>query len=118
MFDVQVLNLNLPEDGVTSLMAESALNWVLENTTLKFDITNTEEMEALPASVKLFVLKYLEVMSVRSGVSSESIEGLSQSFNSSDKAGLLFELAETLLGKWLVSPVSFVPAVSRWEYGR
>ena len=111
----EALNLGIPINAETCLLIESALSWVLDNTTLKFDIENTEELKALPAQVRLFVLKYNELMSISAGVASESIEGLSQSFNSGDKSGLLWELAESLLGKWLVSPVKFVAAVNRWQ---
>lgn len=111
---VKVLNLDLPNNAQTCLMVESALQYVLDNTTLTFDIENMEELKALPAQVRLFVLKYNEAMSISAGVASESIEGLSQSFSSGDKSALLWELAESLLNKWLVSPVRFVPAVRRW----
>lgn len=111
----EVLNLGLPNNAETLLMIESALNWVLDNTTLKFDIDKDEDLKALPAQVRLFVLKYNELMSISAGVASESIEGLSQSFNSGDKSALLWEIAESLLGKWLVSPVKFVAATNRWE---
>lgn len=111
------LNLGLPNNAETLLMVESGLQWVLDNTTLEFDINNIEELKALPAPVRLFVIKFCEAMSISAGVASESIEGLSQSFNSGDKSALLWEIAESLLGKWLVSPVRFVSAVSRWDYG-
>lgn len=112
---IEALNLGLPNNATTWLIIESALNWVLENTTLKFDIANVEELKALPAQVRLFALKYNEIMSISEGVASESIEGLSLSFNASNKAGMIWELAENLLGKWLVSPVQFVSSVSRWS---
>ena len=115
----KTLNLGIkPINEAACLMIESAFSWVLENTTLKFDIENIEELKALPAQVRLFVYKYNEAMSIGAGVSSESTEGLSQSFTSGNKAGLIWEIAESLLGKWLISPVTFVPAVSRWEDGR
>ena len=114
---LESLNLGLPNDAETLLMVESALQWVLDNTTLGFDVTNIEELKALPAPVRLFILKYIEAMSISSGVVSESIEGLSQSFKSSDKSAILMELADSLLGKWFLSPVRFVPAVSGWDYG-
>ena len=111
---LESLNLGLPNDAETLLMVESALQWVLDNTNLTFDITDIEELTALPAPVRLFVLKYNELLSVSAGVQSESIEGLSQSFNSGDKSALLWEIAESLLGKWLVSPVRFVAATKAW----
>ena len=72
---IALLNLGLPNNPQTELMIESALQWVLDNTTLKFDINKEEDLKALPAQVKLFALKYNELMSISAGVSSESIEG-------------------------------------------
>lgn len=115
----KTLNLGIqPIDEKTCLRIESAFNWVLENTTLKFDINNLEELKVLPAQVRLFVSDYNDLMSVGNGVTSESIEGLSQSFKTDSKGAQIWELAETLLGKWLVSRVQFVPAVRRWDYER
>lgn len=107
---LNLLNLN----NVPIIFAESALQWVLKHTTLEFDMNNSEELRALPASVKLFCLKYYELMSTSEGVTSESIEGLSQSFNTSNKSGLIWQLAESLLDDYLVSSVSFVSASKRW----
>lgn len=112
---IESLNLGLPNDAETAIMVESALQWVLDNTTLKFDIESEEEIKALPAQVKLFVLKFTEAMSISTGVSSESIEGLSQAFTTGDKAALLWGIAESILGKWLISPVKFVSAKKRWK---
>lgn len=108
------LNLGIPLNDSVLLIVESALTWVLDNTTLDFDINKDEDLTQLPANVRLFVVKYHELMSTSEGVTSESIEGLSQSFNTSNKSGLIWQIAESLLTKWLKSPVSFVPAVSRW----
>lgn len=102
----------------TCLNIESAFEWVLKHTTLKFDIKNIEELKALPAQVRLFVKKYNELMSISAGVYSESIEGLSQSFKSDGKKAQIWDLAETYLDDWLVSPVGFVAASNRWQYGR
>ena len=114
----QVESLNLaikPINEKTCLMIESAFEWVLEHTTLEFDITNIEELKALPAKVRLFVTEYNGLMSISAGVRSESIEGLSQSFSSDGKQAQIWDLAETLLDKWLVSPVKFVAASNRWQ---
>lgn len=112
---LESLGLNLPSDAQTLLMVESGLQWVLDNTTLEFDINNEGQLKAVPAQVRLFVLKFVETMSISAGVASESIEGLSQSFSTGDKAALLWDIAASLLGKWLVSPVKFIPAQRRWE---
>lgn len=110
-----LLNLGYEIKDTDLLMIESALQWVLNNTTLQFDINKDDDLKALPANVRLFVVKFKEAMATDVSVSSESIEGLSQSFNTSDKSSLLWDLASSLLGDCLVSPVSFVSAVSRWK---
>lgn len=115
---VKALNLGiLPINEKNCLRIESAFNWVLEHTTLEFDINNIEELKALPAQVRLFVSDYVELMFVSVGVRSENIEGLSQTFKSDSKKAQIWELAENYLDEWLKSPVSFVPAVNRWSYG-
>lgn len=112
---VKALNLAIqPIDEKTCLRVESAFAWVLENTTLEFDVTDIEKLKALPAQVRLFVSDYCELMSISVGVSSENIEGLSQSFKAESKKAQIWELAENYLDKWLVSPVRFVAATSRW----
>ncbi len=112
----KTLNLGIsPINEKTCLIIESAFMWVLANTTLKFDITDMEALKALPAQVRLFVSEYNDIMSIGAGVASESIEGLSLSFRSDSKSTLLWGLAENLLGKWLVSPVTFVAATDRWK---
>ena len=71
-------------------------------------------LEALPASVRLCIVRFIDIMSTRAGVQSESAEGLSQSFSSTDKGTLIWQYAEELLGKWLKSRVRFVTAHRRW----
>lgn len=113
----ELTNAGLPitADEINCLFVDSALDWIIDNTTLDFDKNNVEEIKALPSSVKLFILKYKEIMSTDSMVTSESIEGLSQSFNSTDKNVLLYQLAQQLLGKYLKSALSFVQSEKRWR---
>jgi hypothetical protein len=59
-------------------------------------------------------MKYFDVMMMGAGVTSESIGGLSQSFDSTSKDNLLWQYAESLLGKWLKSQMSFVQAKRKW----
>lgn len=101
-------------DDVTALYAEAALDWMQEHTTLQFDKADIATIEALPATAKLFVVKYSETISMRDGVASQSIEGLSMTFNASDKASLLWQLAKTMLGGYLKSRVRVTPAQRRW----
>lgn len=95
-------------DASELLKANAALEWLTENTTLE-----VEPIEKLPASAKLFVGKYVEIMSLNTGVSSQSIEGLSMSFATTDKGAMLWHLAQSLLGHYL-RQVKFYPAKRRW----
>lgn len=113
---VERLNLGIaPIDTRTILIVESGLEWVLANTTLEFDINNDDDLEALPACVRLFIVKFFDVQMLSAGVSSESIEGLSQSFDNSDKSALLWQFAEELLSDYLKSRVRFVAAERKWR---
>ena len=97
------------------LLVESGLQWLLNNTKLEFDIHNVEEIKELPPNVKLFLLKFIDLMRISTGVTSESIEGMSQSFDSSGKDLLLRQYALELLGKDLmISDLKFYPAVRKW----
>ena len=97
------------------LYAEAALDWMQEHTTLQFDKAEAATIEALPACAKLFVVKYTEAIKKRVGVTSQSIEGMSQSFDASENsASLIWSLANTLLGAYLKSQVRVTPARRRW----
>lgn len=102
------------DDAVALLQAEAALDWMKEHTTLTFDKADAASIEALPACAKLFVMKFSEAIKRREGVASQSIEGLSQSFSTTDKSTLIFQLANTLLGDYLKSQVQVFPAKRRW----
>ena len=105
------LKLGVPLTDGNLLKAGGAFEWIAENTTLTVDM---DALEALPASVRLFIVRFIDIMSTRAGVQSESAEGLSQSFSSTDKGTLIWQYAEELLGKWLKSRVRFVTAHKRW----
>lgn len=105
------LKLGIPLTDGNLLKVESAFEWIADNTTFTVDMN---ALEALPASVRLFIVRFVEIMSMGAGVQSESAEGLSQSFSSTDKGTLIWQYAEELLGKWLKSRVRFVAAVKRW----
>lgn len=96
------------------LTGNAALEFISENTSLTVDFENIETIKALPFSAKLFISKYDEVISTSSVVASESIEGLSQSFNTGDKSSMIWDLANSLLGGYIKSRVRFVSAKSRW----
>lgn len=97
------------------LTGNAALEFLANNTTLAVDINDVETVKALPFSAKMFITKYEEVVSASSIVSSESIEGLSQSFKTGNKADLLDDLLNTLLGDYLKGKVTFVAAKKRWR---
>lgn len=102
-------------EEIDVLYVESALQWIKDNTTLEFDLSNPETITALPSGAKLFVVKFRELMNLPIGVTSESVDGLSQSFTDATKKSELLEWAYELLGSYMKSGISFVPAQPRWE---
>lgn len=106
----------VPHGNPTALLqAEAALDWMAANTTLTIDKDDQKSINALPACAKLFVVKYSEAMSLREGVASQSIEGLSMSFNTAaGKDSMLWQLAHSLLDGYLKSQVKVFPAKRRW----
>ncbi len=112
---IELLHLGIaPIDDRVILICESGLEWVKANTTLEFDINNDNDLTALPSVVKLFLVKFFDVNMLSTGVSSESIEGLSQSFDTSDKSAMIWQYATELLSPYLKSGISFIPAQRRW----
>lgn len=112
----QLIAADIPLSGsdmTDALKAASALEWIAANTSLHVDPEDPESIEKLPATAKLFVGKYAELMSLKTGVSSQSIEGLSLSYSSTDKGAMLWQLASTLLGQYLRQGRVF-PAKRRW----
>lgn len=113
-----IKELNLPIGIVTDLtclQVDSALEWIRDNTTLEFELNDIESIKALPSGVRLFILKYIEVFSLNAGISSESIEGLSQSFNTRQNDKLLKQYAKTFLSKYLKPNVKFISAQQYWR---
>jgi hypothetical protein len=88
---------------------------VQKNTVLEFDKDNDEDLKALPACVRLFLVKFVDINSVSGGVASESIEGLSQSFDTTNKGTLIWQYAEELLSGYLKTRIRFVAATDRWN---
>ena len=107
------------ECGITisnELKGNAALEYIAKNTTLTVDLEDVETVKALPASAKLFIQEYEEIVSTSSVIASESIEGLSQSFRTGDKASMIDDLANTYLDEWLnKGKVRFVAATRRWR---
>ncbi len=108
-----IKSIGLPTLDV--LYVQSAFEWVLNNTTLDFDIEDVGELEELPSCVKLFVIKFCEVMNLPVGVASESIDGLSQSFDGTQKQWLIGQYAHDLLGEYMKSGATFFSARNRWS---
>ena len=100
----------------SSMIGNAALEWLKANTTLEVNINDVKTVEALPFSAKLFISKFSEIMSTSSVVASQSIEGLSQSFNQTDKGALLWQIADELLSDYLTAGrVRFVAATRKWD---
>jgi len=104
------LNLGLTINAQTEIMLNAGVEWLENNTTI--DITNIEKF---PSGAKLFLIKFCDIQKMQTGVSSESIEGLSLSFDTSNKSDMLWQLADELLGSYLKGRVRFVAASGRWK---
>ena len=98
-----------------SLVGNTALEWIAENTTLTVDINDVETVKKLPFAAQLFVVKFDEIVSSSSVVASESIEGLSQSFFQTERSALVWDLAEQLLSAYLKGRIKHVAACRRWR---
>lgn len=101
-------------DAQREVVTMAALEWLAEYTTLTVRLDDPEAYASLPARAQLFVQKYTELLMRNTGVTSQSIEGLSQSFASADSSTLILQLANTLLQKDLKSQVTVYPAKRRW----
>ena len=108
---INSLNLNIDTtDNKAVLRVEAAVEWLADNTTI-----DTTDIENLPACAKLFIDKFIEINSMQSGIASESIEGLSQSFKSDKTEDMIWDNANQLLSSYLKSRVRFVPATKKWR---
>ena len=105
--------LGIQDNATNRLQVNTAVEWLQVNTTLNIRLDN---ITAMPNRAKLFIVKFIEVFNVPLGVSSESIEGLSQSYKDNDIETTLKKLAETLLGDDLKSKVVISVGKSRWKY--
>lgn len=113
--ELQALNLPIKATATTCLYVGAAIDWINSNTTLVIDKANLQDdVEALPDGAKLFICRYFEIMSSDNSIASESIGGMSQTFNSNSKTSLLYELAKELIGDYLLGQVRSVPNVSKW----
>ena len=104
--------------GITvrdEIIANAALEWLSENTTLTVDLNDATTLEALPFTAIAFIAKFESIISASSVVASQSMEGLSQSFKTGDKSDMIWDLANSLLGGYLKGKVQFIPATRRWR---
>jgi len=107
--------IDLPVPPSSQLYVESGLEWLRENTTLEFDITDVESIKALPSSARLFLLKFCEICERDTGITSESVGPMSQSFTTDSVTKQTGALARQLLKAWLRSNVQFIPCQRRWR---
>ena len=56
---------------------------------IRFDKNSDDDLNKIPARVKLFVTKYLELMGIHEGVASQTITNLSMSFSQDKTNGLI-----------------------------
>lgn len=116
--DAKTLNaagIPVRDDAMEVLRAEAALDWMQEHTTLRIDKADAAALAALPACAKLFVMRFGEVMRRKAGVTSQSIEGMSQSFDANESTvSAIWAQASTLLGGYIKSQVRVTPAQRRW----
>lgn len=108
---IESLNLGIsPIDTKAEIVINSAVEWLADNTTI-----DTTKPEKFPNCVKLFLIKYYDLQSLNVGVTSEKIEGLSQSFKNGERPDLLWEIAQELLGGYLTGNVTFIAAKKKWR---
>ena len=108
--ELEKLKLGFTIDAQTEIMLNAGLEWLANNTTI-----DTTKASQIPSGAKLFLIKFCDIQKMQTGVASESIEGLSLSFDTSNKSDLLWQLADELLGSYLKGRVRFVAATSRWK---
>lgn len=101
-------------DETTVLYIVSGLEWLQENTILKFEKEKIEDIKALPPGAKLFLLQYIEIMDKSNVVTSESIGELSHTFLEQSNQIKLKECAKGFLSKYLKPQVTFYPCKQRF----
>lgn len=96
----------------------AALDWLGDNTDFRLTDGSITEVASLPPSARLFILKFMEIMSsggTLAGVSSESIGGMSKSYAvASDMSGALMLLIRQLLRGHYTGGVKISMPRSRW----
>lgn len=95
------------EAGIDAVMPliyyESGLEWLEERTTMEIKDHTVETVKALPNKAKLFLMEFAAIMQRESGVTGESVSGISQNFSERGKDALIMQAAKGLLSGWLKS---------------
>ena len=113
--ELKALNLPIEETPTNALYVGAAADWINANTTLVIEKDNLQEsIKTLPDGAKIFICRYIDIMSIDGTVTSESIGGMSQTFSTASKASLLYQLASELIGQYMRGQVRSVPNVSKW----
>ena len=107
--------LNLPVEDSDQLYVESGLEWLRDNTTLEMDLADLEAIKQLPASARLFLVKYCELLNRDMGIISENVGPMTQSFSSDSVTKQAANLAKQILKPWLKPEVTFIPCRRRWR---
>lgn len=115
MTEEEFTYLNLPVPASSQLYVEAGLEWLRDNTILNVDLTDMETIKALPSSARLFLVKFCEICERDTGITSESVGPMSQSFTTDSAARQTAALARQLLKVWLRSNVQFIPCERRWR---
>ena len=115
--ELTALNLPIEASEEVCLYVEAGIDWLIDNTILEIDKTDlVASVEALPAGAKLFICRYYDIMATGgTGVASESIGGMSQSFTTESKTTLLWQLAKEVIGAYLKGQVNSIPHISKWK---
>lgn len=99
----------------TSLYLEAGLEWLEEHTTIDLEEYTVETIKALPSKAKLFLLEFSDIMQRETGIVSESIAGMSQTYEEQGKDAMIWNVAKTLLKGQLKSTITVLPARKRWS---
>lgn len=112
--ELKEIVMPIKKDETKLLYFEAAIEWLKENTTLKFN-TTVESINKLPANVRLFLLRFCDLIVRDVTVQSESIPGLSQSFKSDNMDILLWSLAKSLISQYLKGRCKITPCSQKWR---
>lgn len=101
--------------NMNPIMLESGLEWLADNTELEICLDNIlETIEQLPASAKVFLMKFATIMERNPIVISESIDSISQTYSNENITTQIFHLAKQLIGNYLKSNTTFIPCKRSW----